>query len=150
MNLRAVITAGLAGVLFAVGLLVSGMTRTDRVVAFLDVGGAWDPALALVMVGAIGVMAVAWRVQARMQAPLLGGTFGLPERRDLDAPLVVGSVAFGIGWGLSGFCPAPAIVALGAGTSQAFWFLPATLAGMVLQRIWTERRSRFAQTVAAK
>lgn len=150
MRLGGVLLAGLTGVVFAVGLLVSGMTRTDRVVAFLDVGGAWDPALALVMVGAIGVMAVAWRIQARLAVPLLGGAFALPERRDIDAPLVVGSVIFGVGWGLSGFCPAPAIVAAGSGSAQALWFSGATVAGMLLHRLWSEGRSRFAQTVSAK
>ena len=116
------LTAFLAGLVFGVGLLVSGMSDPGKVIGFLDVAGNWDPSLAFVMAGAVFVAFFAFRRRAEI----------LPSRRDIDARLVGGSIVFGIGWGLAGFCPGPAIVAFGAGYDQAAVFVVARLAGMAL------------------
>lgn len=120
------------GLLFGLGLILAGMTDPGKVLAFLDLAGAWDPSLAFVMGGAIAVGAVAFAVARRRTTAVLGGAMQLPARRDIDRPLVVGSLVFGIGWGLAGFCPGPAVVALGAGHWQALVFVLAMLAGMAL------------------
>jgi uncharacterized protein len=123
--------AGIAGALFGAGLLVSGMTHPARVIAFLDVTGPWDPSLAFVMGGALAVYAVAFRrIRARRAAPWCDLAFHVPERRDLDAPLLAGAAVFGIGWGLGGWCPGPAVVAAGSGSASALAFFAAMLAGM--------------------
>lgn len=125
----------LAGVLFSVGLAVSGMTQPAKVVGFLNFSdwGAWDPSLAFVMVGAIGVYAAVFRVvNVRRGSPLLAAKFSLPATSRIDSSLVGGAALFGVGWGLSGFCPGPALVSLGAGAWSALWFVPATLVGMAL------------------
>lgn len=125
--------AAVAGALFAVGLLVSGMTQPAKVVAFLDVAGAWDPSLAFVMGGAMVVYALAaWRIRGR-GAPWFDRGFHLPTRRDVDRPLVLGSAIFGIGWGLGGLCPGPALVSAAAGSGAAAAFVAAMLAGMAAQ-----------------
>lgn len=130
-----VLVAGLAGLLFGAGLLTSGMTRQDKVVGFLDVGsGAWDPSLAMVMVGAIGVHAIAWFFIKRRHAPILAARFVLPTLKKVDARLVVGSALFGIGWGVGGFCPAPALVSATSTTSSILMFA----GGMVLGLFGTE------------
>lgn len=130
-----------AGLLFAVGLVVSGMTQPSKVVAFLDFTGDWDPSLAFVMVGAIGVyFAVHRGLVLRRERPLLAPRFFVPTATAIDARLIGGAIIFGVGWGLSGFCPGPALVAFGAGTTAALWFVPAVLAGMalfhVVGRVW--------------
>lgn len=135
--MRGPITAALAGLLFAVGLAVGGMTDPNKVLAFLDVTGDWDPSLAFVMAGAVGVYAVAFRLVGRRAAPLFRKAFALPTRRDIDGRLVGGAVLFGLGWGLSGYCPGPAVVGLtslapGAlvfGAAMALGFGIAHLAG---------------------
>ena len=128
------ITAFLAGLVFGVGLLVSGMTDPGKVIGFLDVAGTWDPSLAFVMAGAILVAFFAFAFARRRAQTFLGGALELPERRDIDARLVGGSIVFGIGWGLAGFCPGPAIVAFGAGFDKATVFVIAMVAGMLLYR----------------
>jgi uncharacterized membrane protein YedE/YeeE len=120
----------LCGVVFALGLGVSGMTRPEKVLAFLDVGGRWDPSLALVMVGAIAVHATLRRAIVRRPAPLLAPAFALPARRDIDAALLVGAAIFGVGWGLAGLCPGPALTVLASGRLAAVVFVLAMLAGM--------------------
>jgi uncharacterized membrane protein YedE/YeeE len=115
-------SAFLAGLVFGVGLLLSGMTDPGKVIGFLDVAGAWDPSLAFVMAGAVFVAFFAFRKRTQL----------LPNRREIDARLVGGSMVFGIGWGLAGFCPGPALVAFGAGYDQAAVFVVAMLAGMAL------------------
>ncbi len=128
------------GALFGAGLLLSGMTDANKVLAFLDVGGAWDPALLFVMGAALCTMAVAWRVQRRMRAPVLfahrsgvgAAGWSLPAVGAVDTRLVVGAALFGVGWGLGGFCPGPAVVAAGAGLGDAWVFGAAALAGMAL------------------
>ena len=127
----------LAGALFAVGLAVSGMTNPARVLGFLDVAGTWDPSLAFVMGGALLAFAVGHRIVLRRERPLLGGSFpSAPEAR-IDARLLSGAALFGIGWGLAGFCPGPAVVSLGWPREPALWFVPAMVVGMLLaQRLF--------------
>jgi uncharacterized protein len=122
-----------AGALFGAGLAISGMTRPEKVLGFLDVTGQWDPSLMLVMVGAIALHFVLFRLILRREAPLFGERFHLPTKRDVDAPLLVGSAIFGVGWGLGGFCPGPALVSIGAGSRDALIFVAAMLAGMLIQ-----------------
>lgn len=119
------------GLVFGVGLILGGMTDPAKVLAFLDLAGPWDPSLALVMGGAIVVASGAFALAGRRARSLLGAPMQIPTRRDLDPRLVVGSLAFGAGWGLAGFCPGPALVALGAGLSQAAVFVAAMLVGML-------------------
>jgi uncharacterized membrane protein YedE/YeeE len=129
------LVSGLSGLLFGVGLLVSGMTRPSKVVGFLDVTGAWDPSLAFVMMGAIAVHFVAYRIVPRMPSPLLGGSFSIPTRADVDARLVTGAALFGLGWGLGGFCPGPALVTLATGGRDVLVFVGGMLGGMVLFQV---------------
>ena len=124
--------AFVAGLVFGTGLLVSGMVNPAKVLGFLDLAGPWDPSLALVMVGAIAVGAIGFVVAGRRAVTLLGTPMQLPNARIIDRRLVFGSLMFGIGWGLAGFCPGPALVALGAGQQKAIAFIAAMVAGMVL------------------
>jgi len=121
-----------AGLLFAVGLAISGMTQPTKVVAFLDVTGSWDPSLAMVMAGALAVFAVAFPLITKRNAPILGAGFEVPSRRDFTAPLVGGAVLFGLGWGVAGFCPGPAVAALGSGMAESYLFVGAMAVGMVI------------------
>jgi len=135
-----------AGLVFGIGLLLSGMTDPGKVIGFLDVAGTWDPSLAFVMAGAILVGFFAFRLAGRRGNAFLGGPMQLPTRRDIDNRLVGGSVLFGIGWGLAGFCPGPALVSFGAGVDKAAVFVAAMLAGMVVyhaaERLIHEPRRR--------
>ena len=121
-----------AGLVFGIGLLLSGMTDPGKVIGFLDVAGSWDPSLAFVMGGAILVGFFAFRLAGTRGRAFLGGALQLPQRRDIDNRLVAGSVLFGIGWGLAGFCPGPAVVSFGSGQDKAALFVAAMLAGMAL------------------
>jgi uncharacterized membrane protein YedE/YeeE len=123
--------AALAGALFGAGLHLSGMTDTAKVLGFLDFFGAWDPTLAFVMAGAILPMAIAWRLTPG-QEPLTGGRFPQNPVQRIDRPLVIGAVLFGMGWGLVGLCPGPAIASLSYGGLGGLVFLAAMLAGMKL------------------
>lgn len=127
-----------SGILFGMGLTVSGMTNPQRVRGFLDVFGDWDPTLAFVMGGAVLVMAVAWRLQARMAKPVFGERFSLPDRSDLDPRLLTGAVVFGVGWGVAGLCPGPAVASLALSPVHAIPFVAAMLAGMLLQKVTME------------
>jgi uncharacterized protein len=124
--------AFVAGLVFGLGLIVAGMANPAKILSFLDLAGKWDPSLALVMVGAITVGLVAFALARRRTSSALGLPMQLPTSRLIDLRLVTGSVMFGIGWGLAGFCPGPAIVALGAGYLKAAVFAVAMLAGMAL------------------
>ena len=129
------LVAFVSGLLFACGLGLAGMTRPEKVLAFLDVAGAWDPTLALVMVAAIAVHApVAWWA-LRRRAPLLGDRYELPARRDVDGALVAGAALFGVGWGLGGYCPGPALVSLVAGAPGTELFVAAMVVGMGVHRL---------------
>lgn len=133
------LTSFLTGLLFGVGLIVSGMTDPSRIIGFLDVAGAWDPSLAFVMGGAVLVGSAGFRLAERRPTSVIGGLRQLPGTRRIDARLILGSATFGIGWGLAGFCPGPAVVAFGAGYDKAVVFVIAMLAGMVAYEV-TERR----------
>ncbi|KKO12525.1 DUF6691 family protein [Pseudohongiella sp.] len=134
------ITAFITGLVFGLGLLISGMANPDKVLSFLDLAGAWDPSLALVMLGAIAVGIIAFGfIKGRSQS-LLGEPLRLPGKTTLDSRLITGSLGFGIGWGLAGFCPGPALVALGAGEAKAAVFVAAMLAGMGLFELIEKRR----------
>ncbi|MET3440337.1 putative membrane protein YedE/YeeE [Variovorax paradoxus] len=136
----AAFTSLLAGLVFGLGLLVSGMANPAKVLGFLDVGGAWDPSLAFVMGGAIGVGAVAFAVARKRTHSLLGAAMKLPASREIDRRLLAGSALFGIGWGVAGFCPGPGLVALGMGEAKALVFVLAMVAGMGIFE-WIERRA---------
>lgn len=126
------LSAFVCGLLFGLGLLLAGMADPRKVLAFLDLAGAWDPSLALVMVAAIGVAALPMTLARRRSRALLGGAMQLPTRRDLDARLIGGSLLFGVGWGIAGICPGPALVILLTGYWQALLFVAAMLAGMLI------------------
>ncbi|RQW28317.1 hypothetical protein EHS17_06225 [Rhodobacteraceae bacterium CH30] len=123
------------GLLFGIGLIVSGMSNPAKVLGFLDLAGAWDPSLALVMAGAIGVGFFAFRVAGGRSQSLLGDKMQLPTSREMTLRLVLGSVLFGVGWGLAGICPGPGLVLAGALIPQGLLFVGAMLAGMLLYRV---------------
>lgn len=131
----------IAGLIFGVGLLISGMTNPAKVLGFLDLAGAWDPSLAFVMAGAIAVAAVGFRVARNRTRSLLGLPMNLPTARHIDRRLVIGSILFGVGWGLAGICPGPSLVLLGSGIIKGAVFVMAMLAGMGLFE-WFERKKR--------
>ena len=131
----------LAGLVFGLGLIVSGMANPAKVLGFLDLAGHWDPSLAFVMAGAIAVGAIAFAVANRRAVSILGAEMRLPSARHIDRRLVLGSVLFGIGWGVAGFCPGPALVALGTGEPKALVFVAAMLVGMGAFELF-ERRKR--------
>ena len=130
----------LAGLVFGLGLIVSGMANPAKVLGFLDLGGAWDPSLAFVMAGAVAVSTVGFLLAGRRKDSLLGGPITLPGVRHIDRRLVGGSLLFGIGWGIAGFCPGPALVSLGSGEVKALVFVGAMLLGMGLFEVIERRR----------
>lgn len=133
-----VAAAALCGVLFGVGLALSQMINPDKVLAFLDLFGAWDPSLVLVMGGGAGVTAALFPLVLRRSQPRLDTRFHLPNRRQPDVRLVVGAALFGIGWGLAGYCPGPALVALTLGTWEPWLFVVAMLAGSLACKVWLD------------
>lgn len=136
--MNAWITALVTGLLFGAGLLVSGMTQPEKVLAFLDfTSGQWDPTLAFVMIGGIGVHALLRPFVLRRTGPIFGLKFDVPTLKDLDRNLILGSAMFGAGWGLGGFCPGPALVSAASGSTQALLFVAAMAAGM-----WIQQRPR--------
>ncbi|MBB1602462.1 DUF6691 family protein [Variovorax sp. UMC13] len=132
----------LAGLVFGLGLILSGMADPGKVLGFLDLAGAWDPSLAFVMAGAIVVGMVAFMVARRRTLSFLGAEMRLPGARHIDRRLVLGSMLFGVGWGVAGFCPGPGLVALGMGEGKALVFVAAMLAGMGVFEL-LERPRRF-------
>lgn len=126
------LSAFAAGLVFGIGLILAGMTDPGKVIGFLDLAGAWDPSLAFVMGGAILVGLFAFGVAKRRATTLLGGALHLPAAKHIDRHLVIGSLLFGTGWGLAGFCPGPALVSLGSGQEKAAVFVVAMLAGMLI------------------
>jgi uncharacterized protein len=144
----AVFTSLLAGLVFGIGLILSGMADPGKVLGFLDLTGLWDPSLALVMVGAIAVGLLAFAVAKRRTKSLLGLDLKLPTARHIDRRLVGGSLLFGVGWGVAGFCPGPALAALGMGELKAAVFVAAMLVGMGLFE-FIEQRARVRQPRAA-
>ena len=132
--------AALVGLIFGLGLLVSGMANPQKVLGFLDLAGPWDPSLALVMGGAIAVGLIGFALARKRQRSLLGEPMQMPSRTDIDAPLLIGTAQFGIGWGLAGYCPGPALTGITAGMPSAILFSAAMLAGMVLFGLWNARK----------
>ncbi|MBF23049.1 MAG: hypothetical protein CML18_05390 [Pusillimonas sp.] len=132
----------LIGLVFGLGLILSGMSDPSKVLGFLDLTGLWDPSLAFVMGGAILVGLVAFTLARKRTTTFLGGALKLPASTDIDKRLVIGSLTFGVGWGLAGYCPGPALVSLGSGQSKALIFVVAMLAGMAIYEIVQSKTSR--------
>ena len=130
-----VLMALLAGLVFGLGLIMSGMTDPSKVIGFLDLAGQWDPSLAFVMGGAILVGVIAFRFAATRSQAILGGSMRLPTARQIDRRLILGGLAFGVGWGLAGYCPGPALASLATGGIKPLIFTVAMLAGMVIFEI---------------
>ena len=135
-----ILTSLITGLVFGIGLIVSGMADPAKVLGFLDLTGLWDPSLALVMAGAIGVGALAFAIAGRRTTSLIGLDMKLPTSRQLDRRLLAGSVVFGVGWGIAGFCPGPGMVALGMGETKALIFVAAMIAGMGIFEVIERRR----------
>ena len=135
-----ILMALITGLVFGIGLIVAGMTNPAKVLGFLDLAGRWDPSLALVMAGAILVALPAFRVAARRRQSLLGEPMHLPTATRIDRRLVLGSLAFGAGWGLAGFCPGPALASLATGAVQPLIFCAAMLAGMGIFELLERRK----------
>ncbi|MGB7479345.1 MAG: YeeE/YedE family protein [Burkholderiaceae bacterium] len=140
-----IFVALISGLLFGIGLIVSGMTNPAKVIGFLDIAGQWDPSLGFVMGGAILVGLPAFRLAARRSVSLLGAPLALPTATQIDRRLVLGSLAFGVGWGLAGFCPGPAISSLLTGSAKPVLFVAAMLAGMGLYELIERRRELAAR-----
>ena len=126
-----IITSLIAGFIFALGLGIAGMTQPLRVISFLDIFGEWNPALAFVMVGAIAVHSLSYFFARDKKSPALDSSFYIPNKSELDIKLLSGSALFGVGWGLGGFCPGPAITSLASGSSVVFTFATSMAAGML-------------------
>lgn len=124
----------IAGSLFGAGLAISGMIDPAKVIGFLDIAGVWDPSLAFVMLGGVAVTAIGYRLVLRRDRPMFEPGFIHPTRRDIDPPLVLGAGLFGIGWGLAGYCPGPALAGLGFGRTETLGFVAAMLLGMFVAR----------------
>jgi len=135
------------GVVFGAGLALAGMTNPAKVLAFLDVLGAWDPSLAFVMGGAVAVSAAGYAVARRAGGPWLGGSFAIPTRRDLDASLLGGAALCGVGWCLVGLCPGPALANLGRGSVENLVFVASMLVGILLYRVVTREKGQVAVAV---
>lgn len=136
-----IVIAILIGTLFGIGLIISGMADPSRVLGFLDVAGIWNPSLVFVMGGAIAIAMPAFALLKRRSVSVLGEPMRLPAARAIDRRLILGSLLFGVGWGLAGICPGPALVLVGAGIPKGFAFALSMLAGMAIFEI-AERRSR--------
>ncbi|MFU0506596.1 DUF6691 family protein [Pseudaminobacter sp. NGMCC 1.201702] len=128
------------GLLFGVGLVISGMADPAKVLNFLDLFGTWDPSLAFVMGGAVIVAFIGYRQVLTRDKPVIGGSFHLPTRNDIDVRVIAGPAIFGIGWGLGGFCPGPALTALGLGATGTLAFVPAMFVGMWVARLLADNR----------
>jgi hypothetical protein len=136
-----IVFAFVAGVVFAIGLLVAQMTNPAKVTGFLDITGQWDPSLAFVMGGALVVFGLAWALSRRPGTkPLLDSVFNIPGARGIDGRLIAGSLLFGVGWGLGGFCPGPALVSAGFGDERVWMFVAAMVAGMIGFNLATGRK----------
>ena len=134
-----------SGLVFGIGLIIAGMVNPAKVLAFLDLAGKWDPSLALVMGGAVAVGVCAFFCAGRRTVSWLGTPMRMPSARSIDLRCFLGSLAFGAGWGLAGYCPGPALVSLGSGQAKAVVFVGAMLAGMALFELFERARSRTAQ-----
>lgn len=135
------LSALIVGIVFGTGIAISGMINPAKVLNFFDVAGMWDPSMAFVMGSALLVTAIGYRFALKRPGPLFDDRFHVPSKRELDPPLVIGSAIFGIGWGITGFCPGGSIPALGLGVSEAFIFVAAMAAGIFLARFSGLRKS---------
>lgn len=133
------ITALLSGALFGAGLVISGMSNPHKVLNFLALDAQWDPSLLVVMAAATLTTFIGFRLSWRRKTPLFDEQFHLPTRRDIDRPLVLGALLFGLGWGIAGYCPGPALTALMIAPSEGAWFVASMMIGMALQRISARR-----------
>jgi uncharacterized membrane protein YedE/YeeE len=136
------LSAFAVGLIFGIGLIISGMTDPSKIIGFLNLAGPWDPSLALVMGGAVAVGVIAFGFARRRTRGFLGGAMHLPTARRIDRRLVLGSLVFGIGWGLAGYCPGPAVVSVGMGQDKAIVFVVAMLAGMGIYELIERLRQR--------
>lgn len=140
--MKRILAGAAAGLLFGAGLSLSGMINPAKVIAFLDIAGQWDPSLAFVMLGGLLVTTGGYRLVLRRPRPVFDAAFILPTRRDIDPALLGGAALFGVGWGLSGYCPGPALAALGFGRPATLIFVVAMVAGMVAARTLGSRLNR--------
>lgn len=143
------VSAFVIGLIFGLGIVISGMANPAKVLNFLDFAGSWDPSLAFVMGGALLTTLAGYRVVLRREAPLLAREFALPTRSDLDRKLIGGAALFGIGWGIAGFCPGAALPALGTGETDVFIFVAAVSLGILVQRTLSGRLERGSSGPAA-
>lgn len=134
MKHKTIAAAALAGVLFGLGLAMSGMTDANRVLGFLDLFGDFDPALIFVLGGAVMTTLVLFRIVLKRPAPVFADRFQISTEKKIDAKLLGGAALFGIGWGIAGYCPGPALAGLGVGSIEALWFVPSMLGGILLHR----------------
>ncbi|MBB97972.1 MAG: permease [Rhodobacteraceae bacterium] len=139
-----IISAFAIGLVFGIGILVSGMANPAKVLNFFDIAGTWDPSLAFVMGGALIVTAIGFRLVLSRSHPLLAGGFSLPTKRDIDVRLLGGAAIFGVGWGIAGFCPGGVVPALGLGRPEPAIFVAALVAGMLIVRLIETARTRAA------
>lgn len=137
----AILISLIAGLIFGAGLAISDMVNPARVLNFFDIAGTWDPTLIFVMAGALVTTAIGYRLTFARGRPLVGTTFNLPTLRKIDMPLIGGAAVFGIGWGIAGFCPGPAIAALVSFQPKVLVFILSLAAGMLAARFWQNRRS---------
>ena len=128
------VSALISGLVFGIGMAISGMTNTDRVQGFLDLFGQWDPTLAFVMGGGLVVAFIGYKLVLKNPAPLFADSFSLPTKTVIDKPLWIGAILFGVGWGLVGYCPGPAIAGLSYGYTATLLFVPTMIAGLLLAR----------------
>jgi uncharacterized membrane protein YedE/YeeE len=139
-----ILASFICGLIFGAGLLISGMNQPEKVLGFLDIFGAWDATLAFVMAGAVAVTSIGFALARRSAAPILAPKFSWPERRDIDTPLIAGAILFGIGWGLVGICPGPALVNLAGFSPPIIVFVVAMVLGMLGYELWQRRSVRNA------
>ena len=137
--MKRAVFAFVCGLVFGAGLIVSQMSNPAKVIGFLDITGNWDPSLALVMGSAVAVFGVFYHLALRQGAPLFAPRFALPEKDRLETPLILGALIFGVGWGLGGFCPGPAIVSAAFGDARVWAFVAAMIAGMLVYRLGLRR-----------
>ena len=137
--MKNVISSLVVGFIFSIGLGLSGMTRPEKVVGFLDVFGNWDPSLMFVMIGAISIHLVTYQLIMRRRSPLLSSTWHIPDKKEITPALIVGSILFGIGWGLGGYCPGPAVTSLASFELKPFLFVISMVGGMVLFRLFDKK-----------
>jgi uncharacterized membrane protein YedE/YeeE len=141
------LSAWAIGLIFGLGIALSGMANPAKVLNFFDIAGTWDPSLALVMGGALATTFLGYRLVFRRPAPVLDAGFHLPQARAIDARLIGGSVVFGIGWGISGFCPGGALPALGTGAADVFAFVAALVAGLFIARALQSMQTRRSEAI---